>query len=247
MEVHAHTHTPRKKWTHYFWEFLMLFLAVFCGFLAENQREHMVDNKKEKEFMRSLIEDLKEDTSRINYSVRRLETDIKNADSLVMLYVQEDKDKKYERNMSLYGLRASSSVDVVFSDRTSSQLKGTGAMRLVRKKEVADSILRYWNNQIRITQIHDRFEIVRAEQRKIGNNTFNWYSLYYLLLGDARLENLSGENSMAISNKETLNEFVNTSTNLYAQAITQYLPQLKRELALATNLMSLIRNKYHIE
>ena len=35
MEVHQHTHTPRKKWTHYFWEFLMLFLAVFCGFLAE--------------------------------------------------------------------------------------------------------------------------------------------------------------------------------------------------------------------
>ena len=36
MEVHSHTHSPRKKWTHYFWEFLMLFLAVFCGFLAEN-------------------------------------------------------------------------------------------------------------------------------------------------------------------------------------------------------------------
>ena len=34
MEVHAHTHTARKKWTHYFWEFLMLFLAVFCGFLG---------------------------------------------------------------------------------------------------------------------------------------------------------------------------------------------------------------------
>ena len=31
MEVHAHTHTARKKWTHYFWEFIMLFLAVFCG------------------------------------------------------------------------------------------------------------------------------------------------------------------------------------------------------------------------
>ena len=28
MEVPAHTHTARKKWTHYFWEFLMLFLAV---------------------------------------------------------------------------------------------------------------------------------------------------------------------------------------------------------------------------
>jgi hypothetical protein len=30
MEVHAHAHTARKKWTHYLWEFLMLFLAVFC-------------------------------------------------------------------------------------------------------------------------------------------------------------------------------------------------------------------------
>jgi hypothetical protein len=36
MEVHHHAHTARKKWTHYFWEFLMLFVAVFCGFLAEN-------------------------------------------------------------------------------------------------------------------------------------------------------------------------------------------------------------------
>ena len=24
MEIHAHSHTARKKWTHYFWEFLML-------------------------------------------------------------------------------------------------------------------------------------------------------------------------------------------------------------------------------
>ena len=30
MEVHAHTHTARKKWTHYFWEFLMLFAVVIC-------------------------------------------------------------------------------------------------------------------------------------------------------------------------------------------------------------------------
>jgi hypothetical protein len=25
MEVHHHSHTARKKWTHYFWEFIMLF------------------------------------------------------------------------------------------------------------------------------------------------------------------------------------------------------------------------------
>ena len=55
MEVHAHTHTARKKWTHYLWEFLMLFLAVFCGFLAENIREHAVERHREKQFIESFI------------------------------------------------------------------------------------------------------------------------------------------------------------------------------------------------
>ena len=49
MEVHAHSHSHGKKnWKNYFWEFLMLFLAVFCGFLAENQREHYVEYQREK-------------------------------------------------------------------------------------------------------------------------------------------------------------------------------------------------------
>ena len=44
METHAHhPHTaPGKKWTHYFFEFFMLFLAVFAGFLAENQLENIL-------------------------------------------------------------------------------------------------------------------------------------------------------------------------------------------------------------
>ena len=62
MEVHAHTHTERKKWTHYFWEFLMLFLAVFCGFLAEYQLEHKIESDREKVYIKNLYDDLKSDT-----------------------------------------------------------------------------------------------------------------------------------------------------------------------------------------
>jgi hypothetical protein len=58
MDVHQHSHTERKKWTHYLWEFLMLFLAVFCGFLAENQREHLIEHKREKQFIVTMLEDL---------------------------------------------------------------------------------------------------------------------------------------------------------------------------------------------
>jgi len=66
METHAHTHTPRKRWTHYLWEFLMLFLAIFCGFLAENQRERYVEHQREGQYISSLIRDLETDTVNVN-------------------------------------------------------------------------------------------------------------------------------------------------------------------------------------
>ena len=44
----------------------MLFLAVFCGFLAEYQLEHLIEKNRAKQYIHSLYEDLKTDTSRIN-------------------------------------------------------------------------------------------------------------------------------------------------------------------------------------
>jgi hypothetical protein len=55
MEVHAHTYTARKKWSHYFWEFLMLFLAAFCGFLAVYQLEDEIEKDRERQYTRSMI------------------------------------------------------------------------------------------------------------------------------------------------------------------------------------------------
>jgi hypothetical protein len=74
MEVH-HAHSPDshrgKKWTHYLFEFLMLFLAISAGFLVENMREHYVEHKREKVFIKSFIEDLKEDTAKITLTPTR--------------------------------------------------------------------------------------------------------------------------------------------------------------------------------
>src|SRR5512144_2653553 len=72
MEIHAHTHTERKKWIHYLWEFLMLFLAVFCGFLAENFREHTVEHKREKQYMQSILADLQKDSTELSNKEKEL-------------------------------------------------------------------------------------------------------------------------------------------------------------------------------
>ena len=99
MEVHAHAHTVstatgRKKWTHYLWEFLMLFLAVFCGFLAENFRESQVENHREKEYMRSLVQDLSVDVRNIDENLEFGAVIAEKLDSLVYVLNEKDPDKK---------------------------------------------------------------------------------------------------------------------------------------------------------
>lgn len=62
MEVHHHAHHEGKRgWNSYIREFLMLFLAVFCGFLAEYQQEHVIEHQKEAKLMQTLSADLTND------------------------------------------------------------------------------------------------------------------------------------------------------------------------------------------
>src|ERR1044071_3618135 len=85
MEVHSHTHTPHKKFTHYLWEFLMLFLAVFCGFLAENIREHKVERIRENEYMQSMAEDIRQDIRTLNDGIEKTYLMIRGKDTMVQL------------------------------------------------------------------------------------------------------------------------------------------------------------------
>jgi len=54
--------SPPKKIKTYLFEFLMLFFAVFCGFIADNWREKLSEHQREKAFIISIVEDIKSDT-----------------------------------------------------------------------------------------------------------------------------------------------------------------------------------------
>ena len=100
MEVHTHTHTARKKWTHYFWEFFMLFLAVTLGFFVENQREHMIENNRAKKFIASLVEDLKRDTATFQRTYLLNDTVMQMMDSLISL-LQSPNDNSVNARKSI--------------------------------------------------------------------------------------------------------------------------------------------------
>ena len=142
MEVHAHSHTARKKWTHYFWEFLMLFLAVFCGFLAEYQLEHKIERDREKQFIQSFIEDLETDTAAINRNLLFRKTKGDQMDSLIEL-LSKQKIKGYENELYYLGRMLVRTNRFQSNDRTITQLKFSGSLRLIRNENASDSIISY--------------------------------------------------------------------------------------------------------
>ena len=146
MEVHAHTHTPRKKWTHYFWEFLMLFLAVTLGFFVENQREHYIEHQREKKYAAQLYNDLKFDTlvfSDLSFSMNK---GLKLYDSASLLFQKNVKftDDEFVRLLR----RLLKSYDPTNISTTFNQMKSSGSLRYIRNDELSAGLSNYYDNHI---------------------------------------------------------------------------------------------------
>ena len=172
MEVHAHSHTQRKKWTHYFWEFLMLFLAVFCGFLAEYHLEHKIEKDRELKYMESMIEDLKFDTTRLATNINLRGQRIEMIDSLILL-IGSPGFKSQTGAIYYFGRHITPPVNFFPNDRTIQQLKSSGGLRLIRNAEVSNSIMAY-DQKMRsyLFELTDEIEL-RAEFREIAGEIYD--------------------------------------------------------------------------
>src|SRR5664279_2092094 len=141
MEVHHHPNYGHKKknFREYFLEFLMIFLAVSLGFIAENLREHISDRSKEKEYIESMLQDLKSDTAKANHSIRGLTRQIHGMDTLETFLTPEVNANDsaificYRQATSL-----SNEHTMNFSSRTITQLFSTGNLRLIKNHSVSD-------------------------------------------------------------------------------------------------------------
>lgn len=172
MEVHQHTHTPRKKWTHYFWEFLMLFLAVFCGFLAEYQLEHQIEKDREKQYIYSILEDLREDTLVLADNIHQFNEHITRNDTLIRLLNSPD-IKDHGSDLYYLGRRASRSVRLAIHDATIQQLKNSGGLRLVRNQKVSKAVIEYYNRLVFIDYLQAIAFNEADEYRKMAIDVFH--------------------------------------------------------------------------
>ncbi len=250
MEVHKHPHhvTHKKKWTEYFLEFLMLFLAVFLGFIAENFREHQVEQNRENQYMQSFVYDLRNDTANLNFGFPRKDQRINAIDS-IFLFFEVNRDVKILPGIVFRNIRRSTWDRLYWRNSTTiDQLKNAGGMRLIRKKNVADSIAAYdWQWQ-RAEYWKESYSIYQEKEEDLANKIFNAEDL----ISKYRKQSTFGLNPNIMDtmkvriNPAPLNEYLNL---LYRQKIsTSQDKKAYQDIEQsAERLIKLIKKEYHLE
>jgi hypothetical protein len=244
MEVHTHTHTERKKWSHYFWEFFMLFLAVTLGFLVENEREHFVEHRQEKQYMKLMLEDLKTDTIQLQKSLSDIRSSLSNIDSALLYLVNGNFANNTAADAYRFSSAALKRIPVVFTDRTVTQLKNSGRMRIVRSQKVMDALTHYWNH-IEIIRISlDRHAHYRSMGRDLEIKMFN---LAKDFLKDHKfMTNRGGRIDIPTNNPALITEYANTLAYC-GVVLEQSSGQLIEQYRLAAELIDLIQKEYSIK
>jgi hypothetical protein len=184
MEVHHHAHHEKsghqKKWTHYLWEFLMLFLAVFCGFLAENYREHIVEHQRAKQLATNLYKELLSDSVKVQQCVdNRL-----NKEKECGYFIDYVKDSSLT-NLAAHFFPAftTSLIQIQYiifepNDGILSQLRNSGELRYFKNNELQTAI---GNLGVKISYVRTRndreYSYVEYYNRPfiLKHFDFDWY------------------------------------------------------------------------
>jgi hypothetical protein len=145
MEVHHHPNVEKKNFKEYFLEFLMIFLAVTMGFFAESIREHLADDSKEKQYIKSMIADLKNDTAMLRDVIDHNIKKVSGIDTLSSLLNKTSLTVDDEKRIYILNSRYVSNVaSMDWNDGTIRQLLTSGNLRLMSGQGTSDSIMNYY-------------------------------------------------------------------------------------------------------
>ncbi len=243
MEVHKHPHhvTHKKKWGEYLLEFLMLFLAVFLGFIAENQREHIVEHQREKKFSSRLLSDLRQDSlffeSRIQLLVKRQQAH--EQFMTLMTNPAGVTDSAINRGFVRILLLTQTSND--FTTATYNQMKTSGSLRYIDNDDLTTSLQQYYDvllaKIVRDSEGGDKFFTDKIISYMIKHFRFQDFKQRDGSYHHVKLLNRSPE-----SDQELINIMAVWSANCDTQLDLQK-PAHKQML----ELINLIKKEYHFQ
>ena len=259
MEVHAHTHTARKKWTHYFWEFLMLFLAVFCGFLAENQREHYVEGHRAKEYANSLLSDMKEDTSEISGGIRQNAFMISTFDSCISIGKKSIDKPSVPGKFYYYSRFSTNGYSIDWNRSTLTQLVQSGNLRYFKNKDMVNKINKYHaiqgvmgaNNE---TDNLNRNKIIELRSRLLATRYYEAFALLKITkemkghIPDPMVDSLMLQQlSLKTGSTGIMEEFLNNLLERKARNKSYVEVLYPEALKAATEIIEMLKMEYHLK
>jgi hypothetical protein len=229
----------------------MLFLAVFCGFLAEYQLEHKIEKDREKDYMIGMLADLSSDTSQINQALVFSKTISNGLDSLAQNLYNTGTTQKNARTIYRQYRAYMRRFGVWFSDQTTAQLKNSGQLRLIRNKKVMNLLYVYWQRTGQIEEIQDRIENTQDEVNLLADVIIN----EYFLEEDGERDSVSGiwftnvlqGAELMTRDKNTLINLGNKVSRVKRRINSFYLRNLNRQKKLAIGLIELIKKEYKLE
>ena len=178
MEVHKHPHhvTHTKKWFEYLLEFIMLFLAVYLGFVAENIRENHLNKEKEIEYMHSMIEDLKYDIARVTNNLSMNVMNCDGIDSLRFELRNAIGGKINANRIYFYYMAYGRNIHRAVTNTSAiSQLKSSGSLRLIKNDSLLNDIMDYYERTV--INIDNGLNIAltkRDDMQKTANRCLRW-------------------------------------------------------------------------
>ena len=247
MEVHHHPQVEKKNFKEYLLEGLMIFVAVTLGFFAENIREHVGEKKHEKQYIQSFFEDVSSDEEKLSFLASEMDEQIRNADSIILLLPHID-NKTPANNiyMGFRGLIRQMDIHLFVNDRTISELRNSGSMRLIDDKQVSDSIVTYYKAvdavQYLFTFLFDYKEGLRKTYPEILN------SRNYDAVDDTtdRIINPPYPLFLKSTEKDAINKVLLTVSDIrgLSTIIARHISDLHKR---TSTLKKFIANKYHLE
>ena len=246
MEVH-HSHSAPKKekhFKHYLFEFLMLFMAISAGFMVENMREHYIENKREKEFIKSYIEDLKQDTAKINANIKLRNAKVLIIDSLMKLFKSPD---LHNNGASAYyfGRRTTRSTLYQANDRTIKQLKNAGGLRLIRNQMASNAIMTYDQANDYVVYLQSReFEELSVMYPLLAK--IYDASILETMINGMEINRPTGNPPLRTTDKNLLSD-LNYYLHQYKTTSIVVIARLSSLLIAATETIQFLQKEYHVE
>jgi hypothetical protein len=119
----------------------MLFLAVFCGFLAENIREHSVEKRRAHQFLESMLLDVRTNMTNLDSLLKQDHIIIANHDTLVNWLLADSATidrAAFAKKMGAVWVR-----NFLVRKETYEQMKSSGSLRYVGNIEFLKKMMDY--------------------------------------------------------------------------------------------------------